>query len=143
MALKHIFKDLCPWLAHQPSDLQYRDMDGMGPDGRRTSRDADIFCYLDENSQGQCQSVKSKGLRVVSATPRLSAAPPLPLVGSHFSPYDSTRKGPQKYFLAEAYSGVSEEAREAKLVQLETLIAFTKSRLEDRGWRGRGGGGRL
>ena len=132
MALEHIFKNLCPWLA-QPSELQYREMESTDRDGHATSHDADIFCYLNESSQGQCQSVKSKGLRVVVATPALPAAPPLPLpVSSHFSPYDKTRKGPQKYFLAEAYSGENKDTREQKLVQLETLIAFTKLRWEDR-----------
>ena len=129
MALEHILKNLCPWLA-QPSELQYRDMENPS---RHTSRDADIFCYLNETSQGQCQSGPSKGLRVVTATPALPAAPPLARSATlHFSPYDITRKGPQKYFLAEAYSGENEVTREEKLVQLETLIAFTKLRWEDR-----------
>lgn len=130
VALQHILKNVCPWLA-QPSELQYRDIEN---EQRGTSRDADIFCYIKETSQGQCQSVPTKGLRVVTAAPLLPAAPPLALPAGQrqFSPYDASRTGPQKYFLAEAYSGENEETREDKLEQLETLIAFTKQRWEDR-----------
>lgn len=134
MALQHILKNVCPWLA-QPSELQYCDIEN---EQRGTSRDADIFCYIKETSesQGQCQSMPTKGLRVVTAAPALAAAPPLVLPGGQkFSPYDGSPTGPQKYFLAEAYSGENGETREEKLQQLETLIAFTKQRWEDRSGR--------
>jgi hypothetical protein len=128
VALQHILKNLCPWLA-QPSELQYRDIENE----HGMSRDADIFCYVKETTQGQCQSVPTKGLRVVTAAPARPAAPPLALpAGQRFSPYDASRTGPQKYFLAEAYCGQSDVTREEKLVQLETLIAFTIRRWADR-----------
>ena len=129
MVLQHILKNVCPWLA-QPSELKYRDTED---EHRGTSRDADIFCCIKEASQGQCQSVPTMGLRVITASPALPAAPPLAVpAGRHFFPYDATRKGPQKYFMAAAYCGENDETRKGKLSQLETLIAFTQQRWEDR-----------
>ena len=129
-AFQNVLKNLCPWL-DQPSQLQQgRDIQNLK---WQTSRDADIFCYLSENSQKPCQSLPSKGLRVVTWTPALAAVPPLTLpAGSSFSPYDASRKGPQKYLLAEAYSGEKASTREQKVTQLESLISFTKQRWEDR-----------
>ena len=124
--MDNILGDLCPWWAERIT-LQSRDVSGGG------SRNADVFGYVKEASQGPCSSVPGGGVRVLDMAPALPAAPPVAIpAGERFSPYEPNRQGPHKYFLAEAYSGELPLRRVAKLRQLEALMAFTKKRWEDR-----------
>jgi len=66
----------------------------------------------------------------------IGALPPAPAVpvpaGQRFSSVNASWTGPQKYFLAEAYSGDNDFTRLDKLRQLETLVGFIVSRWQDR-----------
>ena len=126
-ALHNIMGDLCPWLADRVV-LQSRDLDSGG-----NTRNADVFGYIKEGTQLPCSSVPGGGLRVLELAPAAAAVAPVAVgAGQRFSPYEPTRMGPHKYFLAEAYSGELDDRRLSKLVQLETLMGFTKQRWEDR-----------
>lgn len=126
-ALHNIMGDLCSWLADRVV-LQSRDLDSGGD-----SRNADVFGYIKEENQLPCSSVSGGGLRVLELVPAAAAVAPVAVgAGQRFSPYEPTRMGPHKYFLAEAYSGELDDRRLSKLVQLETLMGFTKQRWEDR-----------
>lgn len=128
--INNIMRDLCPWMADH-SGLQSRHLDRGG-----SRRQADIFCYVTEAGTAASVSVPTSGLRVLQPDASIGTLPaatamPVP-AGQRFSPINATRTGPQKCFLAEAYSGDSDVSRVAKLGQLETLVAFTISRWQDR-----------
>ncbi len=128
--MNHIMREFNPWMTdHSP--LQTRHLDRGG-----SRRQADIICYVTEASPAASASVPLSGLRVLEPDAAAGVLPPaaaIPLpAGQRFSPVNATRTGPQKYFLAESYSGDSDLSREGKLGQLETLLGFTVSRWQDR-----------
>jgi hypothetical protein len=127
-ALRHIVRDLCPWIGSS-SDILTRTLDR---DGDR--RQADVFFYAqDSHPLMACAKVPMSGASVLTLDPSLAAAPPVAIGAQQsFSPYDSNRKGPHKYVFAEVYSGDKLERRIDKLLQLETLIDFSKVRWESR-----------
>ena len=107
--------------------LQSRDLDG------RNGRNADVFGYIKEEGQSPCSSVPCGGVRVVASLDTAPALAPVAIdARTCFSPYESSRMGPHKYFLAEAYSGDKDESRNRKIEQLETLMVFSKQRWIDR-----------
>jgi hypothetical protein len=88
-----------------------------------------VLCYVEGDSLGPCLSSRVHGIEVIEPP---AIEPPLPPVAipadRRFLPTDATREGPHKYFLAEAYSGANESVMIDKVVQLETLCAFLRSR---------------
>jgi hypothetical protein len=107
------------------------------------TREADVMCYVEGDALGPCVAAPIYGVAVVA--PVAGAVPPLPAAAlradARFSPTDATRLGPHKYFIAEVYSGASEETMRAKVVQLETLCAFLRSRwMDQHGGEGGDGG---
>ena len=127
-ALGSIFREVCPWAA-DVSRLLSRTLDRDG-----NAREADVMCYVEGDALGPCVGAPIYGVAVVAPVAD-AALPPLPAaslpVGVRFSPTDATRLGPHKYFIAEVYSGANEETMQEKVVQLETLCAFLRSRWMD------------
>ena len=133
--LSSVFREVCPW-ATDVSRLLSRTLDRDG-----NAREADVMCYVEGDALGPCVGAPIYGVAVVA--PVAGAAPPLPAAAlradARFSPTDATRLGPHKYFIAEAYSGANEGTMQSKVVQLETLCAFLRSRWMDQ-HGGEGGG---
>ena len=130
VAIGQIMRELCPWIEdHSP--LQARNLDRGGD-----RRQADIFCYVSEASPAASASVATSGLRVLQPDATVGALPAAPArpvpAGQRFSPQNAAWTGPQKYFLAEAYSGENGMTRLRKLRLLESLVGFTVSRWLDR-----------
>jgi hypothetical protein len=135
--LSSVFREVCPW-ATDVSRLLSRTLDRDG-----NAREADVMCYVEGDALGPCVGAPIYGVAVVA--PVAGAAPPLPAAAlradARFSPTDATRLGPHKYFIAEAYSGAKEETMQSKVVQLETLCAYLRSRwMDQHGGEGGGGG---
>lgn len=127
--LRDNIRMVCPW-GTDFSRMMSRQLDNEGP-----LRQADVFCYVQGDALGQCINDAELGIRVLSFSNPLPPLQAVQIEGTRpFSPADSFRKGPHKYFLAEAYSGANESKIKDKVVQLETLIDFTKKRWEDRGY---------
>lgn len=125
-----VMRESCPWMAdHSP--LQARHLDSGGD-----RHQADIICYVTEASSAASASVPTSGLRVLQPDVAIGALPAAPVApvpaGQRFSPLNAAWTGPQKYFLAEAYSGDRGPARLDKLRQLESLVGFIISRWLDR-----------
>ena len=136
-ALGSMFREVCPW-AGDVSRLLSRTLDRDG-----NAREADVMCYVEGDALGPCVEASNHGVAVVEAVD--GAAPPLPAAAlradARFSPTDATRLGPHKYFIAEAYSGANERAMKDKVVQLETLCAFLRTRwMDQHGGEGVDGG---
>jgi len=101
-------------------------------------RQADLFSYCAGDSLAPCSAAPEAGVYVVWPDPSLPAVvePALSAaaigVGAGFSPADSSRFGPHKYFVGEAYSGTDVRRRCDKVRQLETEVEFLMRRFADR-----------
>ena len=131
-ALKGCLSQVCPWLASR-TDLITRFELSLGDE----TRQADVFSYVVENgSHAACINASEAGVYVVwpDAARTEVTEPVLDALAisaeSRFSPGDSTRAGPQKYFLGEAYSGILKRAD--KVRQLDTEVDFMRRRTADR-----------
>jgi hypothetical protein len=126
-AVGALFRELCPWASdHSPLLSRTLDRDG-------NMREADLMCYVQGDTQLPCVALAGHGACLAEMhCPALPALPPMPLpAGRRFSPTDAMRKGPHKYFLAEAYSGHQKEVQKDKVVQLETLCERLMGRWQD------------
>ena len=128
--LGNFFRALCPWARGHSALATRKIMHGS------SLREADILCCVEGDTLTPCLAQPGEGAGIVELpAPAVyaPALPPLPLPAEEKnSPSDATRKGPHKYFVAEAYSGQSEAKMDEKVVQLETLIEYLKRRWEDR-----------
>lgn len=129
IALSDMFSSVCPW-ARSISRLLSRELDAGG-----SSREADIMGYVEGDSLAPCAAVPGLGAAVVPPLAGDTPAPALPpvplLAATAFSPSDTHRMGPHKYFVAEAYSGARAATRSEKVQQLESLCGFLRGRWAD------------
>jgi len=132
LAISQVLREFCPWF-DSSSPITTRLEMGFQEDNRQ----ADLFSFCFGDSLVPCLDVPEAGVYVVWPDPSLVVAdPPLPAAAikgdANFSPADSSRLGPHKYFLGEAYSGVDVRRRREKVHQLETEVEFLMHRFADR-----------
>ncbi len=123
IALQNTLLDVCPFLENQVV-LRSRELESGG-----RTREADIFGFIEEKSQEPCKSVPSEGIRTVEVADAVASHPPL--TADRLSPSAPSRE-PKKYLMVEVYAGKTESKRIEKLMQLDSLLLFTKQRWEDR-----------
>ena len=127
--LGSVFRDVCPWMTGR-SEILSRTLDRDG-----NGREGDLMCYLEGDTLGPCVSAPVHGVRVIEVAPPNVAASPMPPVALpaavQFSPTDPSRRGPHKYFIGEAYSGVDGAKMRDKVAQLESLCGFLRQRWEE------------
>jgi len=117
---------MCPWV-HEHGNLLTRTLDRGG-----NSREADVICYTKGDSLAPCIGSPINGIAVLNLPVVQAPLPAAELAPEVcFSPTDSTRLGPHKYFIAEAYSGANSREKVAKVLQLETLLDFLRARWVD------------
>ena len=126
-------REVCPWFASS-SPITTRFEMALGDEKRQ----ADLFSYCAGDSLAPCSAAPEAGVYVVWPDASLSAVvePALPAAavgdGVRFSPADSSRLGPHKYFVGEAYSGTDGRRRCEKVRQLESEVEFLVRRFADR-----------
>ena len=117
---------MCPWV-HEHGNILTRTLDRGG-----NSREADVICYTKGDSLAPCIGSPINGIAVLNLPVVQAPLPAAELAPEVcFSPTDSTRLGPHKYFIAEAYSGANSREKVAKVLQLETLLDFLRARWVD------------
>jgi hypothetical protein len=133
LAISQVLREFCPWF-DSSSPITTRLEMGFQEDNRQ----ADLFSFCFGDSLVPCLDVPEAGVYIVWPDPSLVVAdPPLPAAAikgdANFSPAaDSSRLGPHKYFLGEAYSGMDVRRRREKVHQLETEVEFLMHRFADR-----------
>ena len=133
LAVGQALREVCPWFASS-SPITTRFEMTFGAE----TRQADLFSYCDGDSLAPCSAAPEAGVYIVWPDASLSAVvePALPAAaigaGVRFSPADSSRLGPHKYFVGEAYSGSNGRRRCEKVHQLETEVEFLLRRFADR-----------
>ena len=133
LAVGQALREVCPWFASS-SPITTRFEMTFGADKRQ----ADLFSYCAGDSLAPCSAAPEAGVYIVWPDASLSAVvePALPAAaiedGVRFSPADSSRLGPHKYFVGEAYSGTDGRRRCDKVCQLETEVEFLLRRFADR-----------
>jgi len=133
VALDQVLREVCPWFdscspISTRFDMEFEDK----------KRQADLFSYCKGDSLTACSAVPEAGVYIVWPDASISAVvePALPAASIkdevQFSPADSSRIGPNKCFVGEAYSGVIVKRRRDKVHQLETEVGFLMRRFADR-----------
>jgi len=133
LAISQVLREFCPWFdSSSPITTRFEMV------FQDEKRQADLFSYCSGDSLVPCSDVPEAGVYIVWPDPSLLVVtnPPLPAAAikgdANFSPADSSRLGPHKYFVGEAYSGVDVRRRREKVHQLETEVEFLKRRFADR-----------
>ena len=131
LALSQVLREVCPWFASS-SPITTRFEMTFGAEKRQ----ADLFSYCAGDSLVPCSAAPEAGVYLVLPLPPDLKDPALPAAaigdGLTFSPADSSRLGPHKYFVGEAYSGTDARRRGEKVCQLETEVEFLMRRFSDR-----------
>lgn len=144
--LTNMIRMICPFSADISPIISRKAESGRRAPASSTRdlRQIDLVAYLGGvDAMGQpCRSFVADGVSLIfprgvdavvePALPALAA-----LGGGHesrrrFSDADSSRDMPQKYFVAEAYSGIKHHKQLAKLAELDTLLTFLFSRWQEK-----------
>ena len=131
-AVGNVFRGVCPWFTSSSPITTRLDL-ALGDE----SRQADLFAYCDGDTFEACSEATEAGIYVVwpeggnSISESALPAAAIPSI-TRFSPADTSRRGPHKYFVGEAYSGTDPQRRREKVWQLETEVEFLMRRFAER-----------
>lgn len=133
VAMGQIFREVCPWFTSS-SIITTRFEMSLNEEKRQ----ADLFAYCSGDTLEPCLSAHEAGVYLVwpdasieSVTFQAQTAVDI-IKSAQFSPADTSRLGPHKYFVGEAYSGTVTLRRQEKVLQLESEVEFLMRRLADR-----------